>query len=338
MPRMLTGAVLLLALSSSVVWSQTMVEPVEPAPKAGSAAASDAKIPFGTATAVPDTTAAPASPINRAMIRIGPGDLLDVSIYGVNDYHQETRVNEAGELDLPLIGSVRIGGATIQEAQDMIAQGLVAGGYFRDPHVMVLIKDYASEGVSMLGEITKPGVYPIVGTKRLFDLVSEAGGFTAKAGNEITITHRDHPDDPHTVKLTEEPGKSMQGNVQIYPGDTIVVAKAGIVYVVGDVGRPGGFVMENNQPMTVLQAIAMAAGTNRTAALNSARIVRRTPTGLTEVKIPLKQIMAAKTSDMPMVADDILFVPGSAARNVMTRSMESVFQIATSAAIYGAHF
>ena len=333
MLRTLAGAVLLLILSSSVAWSQTMVEPVEPAPKASG----DGKALFGTATAVPPP-AAPASINNRAIIRIGPGDLLDVSIYGVSDYHQDVRVNESGDVDLPLIGSLRLQGATVQEAQEMITSSLVAGGYFRDPHVMLLIKEFASEGVSMLGEVVKPGVYPMVGTKRLFDLISQAGGFTPKAGNEVTITHRDQPNDPRTIKLADEPGKSMQNNVEIDPGDTIVISKAGVVYVVGDVGRPGGFVMENDQPMTVLQAIAMAAGTNRTAALNSARIVRRTPTGLTEVKIPLKQIMAAKTSDMPMLADDILFVPGSAARNVMTRSMESIFQIATSAAIYGAHF
>jgi polysaccharide biosynthesis/export protein len=319
--------VFVLTACSCFANSQTVVEPVEAAPNATVAASK-----------VPAVTATPSPGKDRSKLRIGAGDLLDVSIYGVSDFHQEARVNESGDIDLPLIGGEHVGGSGVEEAQTMIAKSLVDGGYYRDPHVTVLIKEFSSERVSILGEITKPGMYPIVGTRTLLDLVSEAGGFTAKAGDEITITHRDEPNDPRTVKLSTEPGKAMTGNVEIDPGDTVVVAKAGIVYVVGDVGRPGGFVMENNAPMTVLQAIAMASGTNRTAALNSARIVRRTPAGLTEVKIPLKQILAAKTTDMPMYAEDILFIPGSAARSVMTRSMESVFQIATSAAIYGAHF
>ena len=340
MLRALPGAVCLVILLSCLAFSQATVQPVEPAPDLGASAdpAAQTRQPHGTTTASAPATTAGATVMNRAKLRIGVGDLLDVSIYGVNDYHPEARVNESGDIDLPLIGTLRVGGATVEEAQNLVSKSLVEGGYFRDPHVTLLIKEFSSERVSILGEVAKPGVYSMVGTRRLFDLISEAGGFSAKAGDEVTITHRDQPNDPATIKLSDQPGKSMLGNVEIDPGDTIVVSKAGIVYVVGDVGRPGGFIMENNQPMTVLQAIAMAAGTNRTAALNSARIVRRTPAGLTEVKIPLKQIMAAKTNDMPMYADDILFIPGSAARSVMTRSMESVFQIATSAAIYGAHF
>ena len=333
--RAIATAVFGLLLSTSIATGQTMVEPQTAAPqKSGASESTTARVPFGSATPV----AEPLSSDRREKIRIGSGDLVEVSVYGVPDFKQESRVNESGDVNLPLIGSVRIGGATVEESQEAIAKSLVEGGYFRDPHVIVIIKDYASQGISVLGEVTRPGVYPMVGTRRLFDLVSMAGGFTPKAGQLVTITHRDDPQNPAKITMSQDPAKSVENNIEIYPGDTIVVSKAGIVYVVGDVARPGGFVMENNERMTVLQAVALAQGTNHTAALNSARIVRRTAAGPTEVKIPLKEIMAAKATDMDLQPEDILFIPGSAAKRAFTRSMESVFQIATSAAIYGAHF
>lgn len=287
------------------------------------------------ATLTPNTT---AEDIDRARIRIGPGDLLDVSLYGVNDFRQEARVNETGNVSLPLIGDVHIGGATVEEAQSVISKSLVQGGFFRDPHVIVMIKEFASQGVSVLGEVARPGVYPMIGTRRLFDLVSAAGGFTDKAGTLVTITHRDQPEQPQRIRLSGDPAKSTASNVQVYPGDTIAVSKAGIVYVVGDVHRPGGFVMERNERMTVLEAIALAQGPNRTAALGAARILRRTSSGpTTELKIPLKRIMAAKSDDVELRADDILFIPGSAAKGALSRGAEGAFQVATGLAIYGIH-
>ena len=330
--RRIRGVAVSLVLSCSVAFSQTAVEPEVNAPgvqKTTVAASGDeSRTPLDKANVLP---------LDRARIRIGTGDLIEVSIYGVPDFHQTARVNELGSVSLPLIGECKVGGETVEEAQESIAKPLVSGGYFRDPHVTVLIKEYASQGVSMLGEITKPGVYPMVGTRRLYDLVSEAGGFTAKAGKLVTITHRDEPNQAQKINISDDLAKSPESNVEVFPGDTIVVSKAGIVYVVGDVQRPGGFVMENNERMTVLQAIALAQGTTRTAALGAARILRRTPSGPTEVKIPLKQIMAAKSNDMELNPEDILFIPGSAAKGALSRSFEGVFQVATSLAVYGVH-
>jgi polysaccharide biosynthesis/export protein len=316
-------------LLSAIAVAQSMVEPqiVTPVPPP-SPSANEAKVPEGAPSALN---------LDRARIRIGAGDLLDVSVYGVSDFHQEVRVNETGKISLPLIGDVHLGGSTVEEAERVITKSLVEGSYFRDPHVIVVIKDFASQGVSVLGEVAHPGIYPMVGTRRLFDLVSAAGGFSSKAGKTVSITHRDQPMVPDRITLSEDPTTSAASNVQIFPGDTIVVSKAGIIYVVGDVHRPGGFVMENNERMTVLEAIALAQGPNRTAALGSARILRRTPTGPSEVKIPLKQIMAAKSNDMDMNPDDILFIPGSAAKSAFARGAEGVFQVATGLAVYGVH-
>ena len=296
--------------------------------------------PVATVVPLPNTDVPPSSTlvtVSRDKMRIGAGDLLEVSVFGVSDFKQEGRVSEGGEISLPLVGSIDIGGQTIEEAQKIIEQALVKGGYFRDPHVTVLIKDFASQGVSVLGEVMKPGVYPAMSTRRLYDMISLAGGFSPKAGRLITVTHRDTPETPEKVMLTNDPAKSMQSNVPVYPGDTIVVAKAGIVYVVGDVGKPGGFIMENGERMTLLEAIAMAQGVNRTAATGSAKLIRRTSGTPTEVPIQLKGILSAKAPDIDLMAEDILFVPGSLAKNAFRRGLDSALQIATSVAIYGAH-
>ncbi len=300
--------------------SQTVVEPQVAAPNSN-----------------PVLPPPPLAPAIRDSLRIGPGDLLEVSVYGVSDFRQEGRVGGSGEMMLPLIGAVKVGGSTPEEAQSIVAKALVSGGYFRDPHVTVLIKDFSSQGVSVLGEVAHPGVYPAMSTRRLFDVISLAGGFSPKAGRLVTITHRDTPEKPAEVMVTNDPAKSMESNVEVYPGDTVVVSRAGIVYVVGDVLRPGGFVMENGERMTVLQAIAMAQGVNRTAAVNSAKLIRRSTGKPEEIKLELKGILSAKAPDVDLLADDILFIPGSLAKNAFRRGIDSAIQIATSVAIYGIH-
>src|SRR5579864_4338881 len=122
------------------------------------------------------------------------------------------------------------------------------------------------------------------------------GGTTQKSGPFVTITHRSSPNTPIQVKLVEV-GKSTNADPEILPGDSVFVSKAGIVYVVGDVKNPTGVVIENDSDMTVLKAIAIAGGVNPTAAVNSAKLIRRTSNGPEESSIPLKKILAAKVTD-----------------------------------------
>src|SRR5204863_5243659 len=131
----------------------------------------------------------------------------------------------------------------------------------------------------------RPGVYPIIGPHRLFDVLSLAGGTTPKAGREVSITHRNKPEKIQTVSLSTDAQKNMAANISVQPGDTVVVSKAGIVYVVGDVRRPTGVLMDNGGQITVLQAIAMAEGANGSAALNKSKIIRRTADGPKEIRI-----------------------------------------------------
>jgi polysaccharide export outer membrane protein len=265
-------------------------------------------------------------------LRLEAGDLVEVGVYSVPELTTKARVSSKGEIYLPLIDYVHVAGLTAEEAEGIIQKRLSDGGFVKNPHVTLFVDQYASQGASILGEVARPGVYPVPGQQRLFDLISAAGGFTEKAGRSITVTHRDQPDKPIIVPLSRNASDNPESNIDILPGDTIIVRKGDLVYVVGDVGRPSGFLMDSAH-LTVLQAIALAGGTTRTANLGGARIIHRGPSGLSETSVELKKILRAKAPDVTMQADDILFVPTSATKVFAGRAMEAAMQAATAASI-----
>lgn len=303
----------------------TPAAPAEPASALKDAAATNAASSASTAT--------PAT-FSASELRIGPGDLLEISVFGAAEFNRQVRVSSAGDVSLPLIGSVHLAGLTTDLAEKLVEHKLLGGGYFNDPHVSIFEKEYQTQGVSVLGEVQKPGIYPMLGSRKLFDVISAAGGTTPKAGNQITITHRDPSQSLQSVILAGNANDSTSNNPDVLPGDTVVVQKAGIVYVVGDVHMPGGFIMDK-PGLTVLQALAMAQGANPTAKLDGARLIRRTGDQRQDLPIALKKILASKAADVELQADDILFVPNSSAKSAMHRTLEAIVQTATGVAIYG---
>ena len=280
------------------------------------------------------STAEPAAtPGGDSSIRLGSGDLIEVSVYDVPEMTTKTRVSDTGEIYLPLISYVHVDGLTITEAEKVIEQRLSKGGFIRDPHVQLFVTEYTSDGASVLGEVVRPGIYPVLGDQKLFSILSAAGGLSDKAGQSVTVTHRSQPDKPVVVKISRNLDEHPDSNINVSPGDTIMVRRADIVYIVGDVARPSGFLMDNGGRLSVLQAIALAGGTTSTAKLNGTRIIRKSPTGVSEVPVPLKKLLQAKAADIPLQADDILFVPASARKVLSGRTADAAFQMATTAAI-----
>jgi len=165
------------------------------------------------------------------------------------------------------------------------------------------------------------------------DYISLAGGLTPLAGTNITVTRVAHPDDPEHLKISASSAPKPLNNPEVLPGDSIFVEKTGLVYVIGEVARPGGFPMDHDDHLTILQAIAMAQGTTYTAAKGSTKIIRTTPQGHEEIPVDLKKILASKATDAPLQDNDILFVPSSAGRSAL-KNMESLLPIAASATIY----
>jgi polysaccharide biosynthesis/export protein len=287
----------------------------------------------GTSNAVKSTSAGMPPSASPSDLVIGAGDLLQIAVFGAPDFDKLVRVTSSGDVSLPFIGSVRLAGLTTTQAEKLVEKRLLDGGYFADPQVSVFEKEYQTQGISVAGEVQKPGIYPMLGSHRLFDVISAAGGTTPKAGNQVTISHRDASQPSQTLTLAGSASDSINNNPEVLPGDTVVVQKAGIVYVVGDVRTPGGFVMDK-PVVTVLQALAMAQGANTTAKLDGARLIRRTGDRREDVPIALKKILSAQAPDVNLQADDILFVPNSRAKSALARGLEAIVQTATGVVIY----
>jgi polysaccharide export outer membrane protein len=217
---------------------------------------------------------------------------------------------------MPLIGYVRVAGLTSSEAEGAIETQLRQNNILNAPQVSVYVKEYSSSGVSVVGEVVKPGSYSTLGPHRLFDLLQAAGGLTEKAANRAVVSHRGS-ENPVTVELSKDPTKVALSNIEIRPGDTVIVPAAPIVYVLGEVNKPGGYVLGSSVGVTVLRVVAAAGGPTRDAAVGGTKMIRRTPNGLQQVPVPLKNLLRAKAPDMPLEPEDIIFVPNSRIKQVL---------------------
>jgi polysaccharide biosynthesis/export protein len=267
---------------------------------------------------------------------IGPGDLIEISMYGTTDFHETVRVSNANSIMLPLIGGVEVVGLSPKEAAELIRKKLIDGNFYTNPQISVFVKEYATEGVYVLGEVQKPGFYSILNARDVMQAISLAGGTTPKAGRVVTIKNPKRPN-VVTVNLSStqagKPDAAGGTSIQLMPSDEVMVLKAGMVYVIGDVHLPTGIIMESEN-LTVLQAIALAQGANPTAALNDVRLIRRSPDGPHQESISLKKMLAAQAPDIKLQAEDIVFVPVSGAKAFSRRGMEAILQAATGVAMY----
>ena len=310
--------------------------------------------------------------------RIGPDDLLNITIFEAPEMNCAVRVSASGEISLQLLGAVHASGLTPRELESVL-QGLLRRSYMKDPHVGVFIQELQSHPVSVVGAVKMPGVFQIRGTKTVIEILSMAQGLADDAGDTVLIMHgagysqsgRFNGSDPDPTpdeiapvppyrevfpkidysqskargkngeieqinlkKLLESADSTL--NVPVRPGDIVKVRRAGIVYVVGEVQKPGGFVLQNNENISVLQAIALAEGTTHTSAISRARIIRTDPaTGKrTEIPMNLGRIFSGKAPDALLQAKDVVFVPNSAAKSVLFRSSEAALQTAAGIAIY----
>lgn len=267
-------------------------------------------------------------------IRLGVGDQIDMTVFNVPEMTQRQRVDENGNYAVPLIGPVHVEGLTVQQAQSLISTKLEKGYYVKSASVSLLISDFATQSVSVLGEVTKPGIYPVWGDRHLLDLIAEAGGLSPRAGKSATVTHRDTATTSEVIDFAKSDPTDLRTNPMIRAGDTITIGKTGVVYVLGEVGRPGGFPLDSQQGLTLLQAIALAEGTTRTAKVGSARLIRQTSHGRVELPVSLKQIVKGKEADTVLQNDDILYVPNSAVKTVADRTVPQIVAATTSAVVY----
>ena len=254
-----------------------------------------------------------SNPGDQPTLAIGPGDMLEISVYDVPELNLKVRVGDDGNVSLPLVGSLTLKGLSAMQAEQLLAQKLVDGQYVLTPQVTVFVADYATQGVSVTGQVNQPGIYPLLGPHTLFDAVSAAGGVTANAGAYLTVTHKNDPDHPERVAIGTN-GTLETPNRPVLPGDMIFVVETGIVYVVGEVNRPGGFVLGNNSHMTAAKAIALATGPTTHGRLKRVQVIRHTGAGTMLYSLDLKKVLKGSESDVQLEADDIVYVPNSGVR------------------------
>ena len=223
---------------------------------------------------------------------------------------------------------MHVAGLTVTEAQGVIEKRLEDGGFVKSPHVNIFVDEYATQGVSLLGEVVKPGVYPVPGKEQLLDLISAAGGLTTSAGRVVTVTHRDQQDKPVTVQLSKNLGDTPESNIDILAGDTVVVHKADIIYVVGDVTRPSGLLIDRGKYNCT--ASYRISGRNHTYLKGEWSPHHPQGSGRNDGDArPLKKILEAKVADMPMKPDDILFVPSSVLKTALRDNASIAVQAAS---------
>jgi polysaccharide biosynthesis/export protein len=332
--------------------------------------------------------------------RIGPQDLLDINIFEAPELNRTVRVSENGEVSLPLLGGIHVVRLTARELENTLAAKLRE--FLKDPHVSVMVTAIESHPVSVIGEVNKPGVFQVRGSKTLLEMLSMAQGLAPEAGDEVLVMrnagyNRGQEGGAQTTpagstgagrkdedgiksgsgsdsngngdgalkknattsveetnnagaKQEEEQGgdtiainlrhllnsRDPRFNVPIYAGDIVKVTRAGIVYVVGAVKKPGGFTVKGNEQMSLLKAIALAEGLSSTSSKGHTRIIR-TDEGSgkrSEIPVQLGKILDGKAPDLNLQAADIVFVPSSTGKTVLFRSTDAVVNTATGLAIF----
>lgn len=247
---------------------------------------------------------------------IGPGDMLHVQVFDTPELDQHARVTDAGELPLLLGGSVKVSALTPTEAARAIEKALLDGHYLVQPKVLVSVDDYATQKVSVLGEVKTPGAYAIGTPRSVLDVLTLAGGLNELADRKILIERRNSQEKiPYFV--SNKADAAFDTAIQIHPGDTLFVPKAGIVYALGDVGRPGGYTMTNNEGnISVLELVARAGGTNHSAVPSHAKLIRKDGDKYIEIALPLSAMQKGNRIDMALQPGDIVYVPFSYMRSL----------------------
>jgi polysaccharide export outer membrane protein len=275
------------------------------------------------------------SPSNNSLL-ISPGDELHISILDMPDLEQFPRVTDAGDVPVQGIGSVRVANMSPAEAAAAIHDSFVSAHFLNHPQVSVVVDQYATQNVTLIGEVKTPGAYPIATPRQILDVIALGGGLADDADRDILVERHGDQTNPVHYNLSNNGEKAIKEQVLVNPGDTVVVPKAGIVYVLGDVTRPGGFTMTNNESkMSLLEALSNAGGAAKTAKLNHARLIRKLDH--TDIQLSLGDIQKGKQPDIALAPGDILYVPFSYAKNLVISSSSGIASAAGTAAVYASH-
>lgn len=287
---------------------------------------------------------------------IGPEDVITIDVLNVPELKQTVRVENDGTIPVRLLGHVKAAGLTTAELRNDLEKQW-GETYLEDPKVSVFMREFHARPISVIGAVAKPGLYQLTGPRTLIEVISMAGGLGTRGANQpgrfLNVTRKGGFDDLQLSEGMEQTAPDqieidlrqlMQSrdpalNIKMKPFDIVSVTKAGIIYVIGAVWKSGGFLMEDRERVTVLQALSMAGGTSAFAKKSAARIVRQGESGSRqEIKVDLGKVIKGTGEDIEMAANDILIVPDSKGRYWGQRGIDLAISTATAAMIYGGAF
>ncbi len=244
------------------------------------------------------------APAKKVEYRVGPKDVLAIQVYGEPTLTGSFPIGESGEIDFPLLGAVHVSGVVLSEVGERLRLEL-RDGFLVDPRINVIVETFASRPVQVLGAVKKPGIYYLEGGTSVIEMISQAGGIEKRLGaTEVRILHEGQEDQAMILDM-ESLLERGQGNVELRTGDTIYVPKGPMVYVDGDVEKPGPVAFRRN--MTASQALAEAGGALQTANLRDAYILR----GGQRIALNLKKIQKGRQPDIVLKPGDQIFLETS---------------------------
>jgi polysaccharide biosynthesis/export protein len=280
-------------------------------------------------------TASMLVPSDITKLRLAPGFMLGLNVLDDADFTGSYRIDELGNLYLPIVGNMHVAGKTISEARAQIRNRLLRDAILKDPQVILTLLEYTAPEVTIIGEVGSPGRYPLLAPHKLVDVLTFAGGPTTMAGNEIQIMHGSLGSKPALIHYSKGSDPKLVENVLVYPGDTIQVKRAGIVYVLGAVNRPGGYLMQEENTLNILQAISLANGTSVSAKTSTIYVLRKNADGTVEnIALPYKKIIQGKYANMQLRSQDIVYMPASMIKTIFANSGQAIFSSAATSAIY----
>ncbi len=275
-----------------------------------------------------------AVPKDLTKLRLAPGFLVGLNVLDDPDFTGSFRIDENGDLVLPILGTFHVAGSTATTVRSKIRERLLGNGIMMDPQVILTVLEYTAPEVTIIGEVASPGKYPLLVPRKLVDILALAGGLTLIAGNEVQITSGSTEIKPILVHYSKNSNPQTIENIVVNPGDTVQVKRAGIVYVLGAVNRPGGYVMQEEGTLNVLQAISLANGTSIAASTGTIYLLHKNADGTeVDIAIPYKKIIHGNSTNVQLHATDVLFVPTSTMKAILTNS-QAVLSSAASSTIY----
>ena len=250
----------------------------------------------------------------RSDYRIGRQDLLEISVFDVEELDQTVRVSDDGAITMPHLGRIAVAGLTKSELEQLIAR-LLEDRYVRDPQVTVFVKEFESKKVAVSGAVKRPGTYEMLGTKTLLEMISMAGGLDQDLGKNIIVFRRD--EDGTVERLAVDLDKLVYDadpelNLVVVPGDIIYVPTVERIriFVSGAVKNPDLYEVPRDEPVTVLKAITLAGGTTDRAAEKKVQVMRTESNGeRVSLLVNLRAIKRGKAEDPILREDDIVLVP-----------------------------